>query len=169
MEEGATMYRKAVGFLGLLVLSAAVDLQAASDAGFPEGWNTWPVTKTGRIPGNQTPIPADLPAIVQATIKTYNWVQDGKGSAYNVRVNPEQRATHTEGKGKYADKPTAVLELTDIKALLVTEHLLGKPLYGVYTYDGKDISDAHPSLKTSTCVACHSGYGEACIAGVCSK
>ena len=107
--------------------------------------------------------------IVQATIKAYNWIQDGKGSAYKIRINSAQKGAYSAGKGQYADTVTAVLELTDIKVLLTTEHLLGQPQYGVYTYDRKDISDAHPSLKMQTCTTCHSGYGEACIAGVCSR
>ncbi len=64
---------------------------------------------------------------------------------------------------------TAVLELTDIKVLLVTEHLLGEAMYGVYTYDGKDITEAHPSLNTAVCTTCHTGYGEACLYGICTK
>ena len=154
---------------GVLVLGMAITLHAASDASFPTGWENWPITKSGAIPSNQTPIPANAPPIVKETVKTYNWIQDGKGSAYNVRINPAQKAAQAEGKGNYDDKPTGVLELTDIKVLLVTEHLLGEPMYGVFTYDGKDISEAHPSLNPSTCTTCHTGYGEACVVGICTK
>ncbi|WP_198264090.1 hypothetical protein [sulfur-oxidizing endosymbiont of Gigantopelta aegis] len=138
-------------------------LYAESDAEFPKGWDSWPIHHSGTILGKETTIPTDLPPIVIETMKTYNWINDGKGSAYNLRINPDQTL------GDYKDGPTGVLELVDIKALLVTEHLVGEPQYGVFTYDGKDISDAHPSLNPSTCTTCHTGYGDACITGVCTK
>lgn len=137
---------------------------AGSEAGFPKGWENWPITKKGAIPGNQTPVAATLPPIVQETFKTYNWINNGKGSAYNLRFNPAQKKTN----GAYPDGSTAVLELTDIKVLLVTEHLLGEPQYGVYSYDGKDMTTAHSSLNTPVCVKCHSGYKEFCSEGICS-
>lgn len=160
MITSTPLLRLAVALTAALLLPAA---HAASDAEFPTGWDQWPIHHSGGIPDNQTPISGDLPPIVQETFKTYNWVQDGKGSAYNVRINPSQKA------GAYEDASTAVLELTDIKVLLVTEHLAGEPQYGAYSYDGADLSDAHPSLAPQACDTCHSGYGEACITGVCTK
>jgi len=154
-------------FLSTLFLFASSLVLAESDAEFPTGWDTWPVHHSGTILGKETAIPDGLPPIVIETVKTYNWIQDGKGSAYNVRINPAKSgglASHDFGDGS-----TAVLELTDIKVLLVTEHLVGEEQYGVYTYDGKDISSAHPSLNTQTCTTCHTGYGDACIKGVCTK
>ena len=142
---------------------------AGSDAQFPKDWQSWPVARSGAIPSNKAAIPDTLPPIVRETFKTYNWVHDGMGTAYNVRINPAQMQAVKEGKGKFADGPTAVLELTDIKALFVTDHLLGEPQYGAYSIDGKDISGAHPSLAPKVCATCHSGYGEACRNGVCSK
>lgn len=160
--------RITVGLIGLLACVATAGAHAGSDAEFPKGWEKWPVLSSAAIPDNQTPIPDDLPAIVKETIKTYNWVQDGKGSKYNVRVNPAHMDAYKARTKEYPDGPTAVLELTDIKALLVTEHLLGEPQYGAYSYDGKDIADAHPSLNPKTCMTCHTGYGEACVSGICS-
>ncbi len=155
---------KLIQYLVCLVLFGLSSIVLAeSDAEFPKGWDSWPVHHSGRILGKETAIPADLPPIVIETMKTYNWVNDGKGSAYNVRLNPAQKA------GDYKDGPTGVLELTDIKVLLVTEHLVGEPQYGAYTYEGKDISDAHPSLNPKACTTCHTGYGDACINGVCTK
>ena len=156
------------GLVGLLACVATVGAQAGSDAEFPKGWDKWPVQSSGVIPDNQTPIPDDLPAIVKETVKTYNWIQDGKGSKYNIRINPAHMDAYKARSKEYPDGPTAVLELTDIKALLVTEHLLGEPQYGAYSYDGKDIADAHPSLNPKTCMTCHTGYGEACVSGICS-
>jgi hypothetical protein len=142
---------------------------AGSDAPFPKNWRSWPVTHSGTIPGSATEIAPDLPPIVKETFKTYNWVVDGKGSAYNVRLSPEAKGPAAARNGKFPDGDTAVLELTDAKVLLVTNHLLGEPQYGVYSYDGQDLSGAHPSLAGKVCNTCHSGYREACVAGVCSK
>jgi hypothetical protein len=142
---------------------------AGSDAPFPKNWQSWPVTHSGAIPGSATEFAPDLPAIVKETFKTYNWVDDGKGSAYNVRLSPQAKGPAAAGNGKFVDGDSAVLELTDAKVLLVTSHLLGEPQYGVYSYDGKNLSGAHPSLAAKVCNTCHSGYGETCMAGVCSK
>ncbi len=143
-------------------LILAPGIWAKSDAEFPAGWDKWPIHHSGQILGKEKTLPENLPPIVVETMKTYNWINEGKGSAYHVRLNPAQKA------GNYQDGATGVLELTDIKVLLVTEHLVGEPQYGAYTYDGKDISDAHPSLAPQTCTTCHSGYGDACITGVCT-
>ena len=145
------------------ILVSFTTVYAESDAEFPTGWDSWPIHHSGTILGKETAIPSDLPPIVIETMKTYNWINDGKGSAYNLRINPKQKI------GDYEDMSTGVLELVDIKVLLVTEHLVGEPQYGVYTYDGKDISSAHPSLNTSVCSTCHTGYGDACVTGVCTK
>jgi hypothetical protein len=142
---------------------------AGSEASFPKDWQSWPVTHSGTIPGSASVIAPDLPPIVKETFKTYNWVVDGKGSAYNVRLSPQARGPAAARNGKFADGDSAVLELTDAKVLLVTSHLLGEPQYGVYSYDGKDLSGAHPSLAGKVCNTCHSGYSEACVAGICSK
>lgn len=164
------MYHKMIckALIAAFIAIAVTTVHAKSDATFPKEWQSWPVTHSGAIPGNKKKISSSLPPIVQATFKTYNWIQDGKGSPYNVRVNPKQRDAQRTGKS-YNDGPSAVLELTAIKVLLVTEHLLGQPQYGVYTYDGKDITTAHPSLNPKTCNTCHTGYKEACRDGICSK
>ncbi len=151
--------RSAVVVVGILAMTI-VRAHAGSDADFPQGWEEWPVIATGTIAGNQEALPQDLPAIVQETFKTYNWIQDGKGSFYKVRINPEQKEA-SSGKKEFADATTAVMELVDIKVLFVTEHLLGEPRYGVYTFDGKDLmGSGQASLEARTCTACHSGYKE---------
>lgn len=137
---------------------------AESEAAMPEGWQDWPVVKEGRIPSNDKPIPDNAPAILKETITTYNWINDGKGSDYAIRFHPDKK-----GASEYKDGPTAVLHLKDIGVILVTEHLMGDPVYGAYTVDGKDMSGAHPSLKPKACRDCHSGYGESCPNGVCSQ
>ncbi len=156
-----------LGASGVLGLSGHA--RAASEALFPEGWQDWPVVSSGTILGQSTPVPDSVPVILRETVQTYNWINDGKGSAYNVRINPAQMEAYKARSGKFADGPTGVLELVDIKALLVTDSLLGEPLYGVYTFDGTDISAAHPSLGLDTCTTCHTGYNDYCVAGICSK
>jgi len=159
----------AMALVACAALAAPPSALAGSDAAFPTGWETWPVVSSGTIPGRDTPIPADAPPIVKETVKVYNWVNDGRGTAYRARVNPAQASVHASRAGDFADGATAVLELVDIKALFVTDHLLGEPQYGVFTFDGKDITGAHPSLDAKACETCHSGYRDACYAGVCSK
>ena len=154
-----------VGAFVIISLSSAY--AEGSNSAMPEGWEDWPIISSGAIPSNDTPISEDLPSIVQETFKTYNWVNDGHGSAYNVRVNPAQEAGYNGGE--YEDISTAVLELTDIGVLLVTEHLLDEPVYGAYTIDGTDMAGAHPSLAPESCLACHSGYAEICVKGVCTS
>lgn len=155
---------KLLKFLSLLLLTIISSTALAeSDAEFPNGWESWPIHHSGTILGKETAIPTNLPPIVIETMKTYNWVNDGKGTAYNLRLNPSQKV------GDYQDGPIGILELIDIKVLFVTDHLIGEPQYGVYSYDGEDISGAHPTLKAETCTTCHSGYGDACIAGICTK
>ncbi len=138
---------------------------AESDASFPEGWQSWQILKSGAIPPNSQAIPENLPPIVAETFKTYNWVNNGTGLQYEVLFQPNKKNQYPE----YTDGGTAVLHLIDIEALFVTEHFLGEPIYGVYNYDGEDISNAHPSLDTQRCIACHTGYGESCVNGICNK
>lgn len=132
---------------------------AKSNTDFPTGWETWPVVATGTIAGTEASLPVDMPPILRETFKTYNWIQEGKGSFYNVRVNPTQKEAYVAGEGQYDDGPVAVLDLVDAKVLFVTEHLLGEPQYGAYSYEGTDLmGSGHVSLEHRTCVSCHSGY-----------
>lgn len=151
---------------GAVMLATAA--HAGSDASFPEGWENWLVVKEGAIPDNQTALPADLPAIVRETVKTYNWINDGKGSPYRIRVNPAVMDAYAK-RGPYDTHSSAVLELTSAKALLVTEHMGGQPLYGAFSVDGKDIAEAHPSLAPQVCTTCHTGFEDACTLGICSQ
>lgn len=142
---------------------------AESDVDYPEDWRNWPIVGTGKISGVETPISADLPRIVIDTFKTYNWVNDGKGSAYEIRVAPAEQEAWKKGSTDFEDGPTAILDLTDIGVMLVTGHLLGEAQYGVYSHEGKDLSMAHPSLAPKVCATCHTGYGVYCNNGICRK
>ncbi len=159
-------------FRVLMVLCASLlgasQAFAQSEAKLPGDWESWPVTAAGKLTGSDTAIPGDAPAILRDTLKAYSWLNNGKGSAYEVRVNPRAMGAYTSRDGKYSDGETAVLFLTDINALLVTEHLLGQATYGVFSADGKDIAGAHPSLAPQVCKTCHSGYSDICVGGLCS-
>ncbi len=124
------------GIFGLVSLLAATIIQAGvlPQADFPPGWSNWPVVKEGRIPAKGEPL-NDLPPIVRETFKTYEWINDGQGSAYAIRFNPDKQ----DGKD-YGSGPTAVFHIKELGVLLVTGHLRGvASVYGVYTDNGKDI------------------------------
>jgi hypothetical protein len=149
----------------LFIAVAGTPPRAQSVAQFPTGWDGWPIHHAGTIPPKGTPIPVDLPEAFQATFRAYNWVNDGKGALYNIRM-----ATRIIGLDREAlpDGATGVLELPELKVLLVTEHRDGKPLYGAYAYDGTDVSGLHPSLAAKFCNACHAPYKKIYVAGVCN-
>lgn len=153
------------GALVLLVTAVSTLARAQSVAPFPIGWDTWPIHHTGAIPPKGTAIPVDLPEAFQSTFRAYNWVNEGNGAAYNIRM-----ATRVIGLDRNAlpDGSTGVLELPALKVLLVTEHRGGKPIYGAYAYDGTDVSGLHPSLAAKFCNACHASYKEICVASVCN-
>jgi hypothetical protein len=154
-----------VGLMLCVAMFASNGVRAESVAAFPTGWESWPIHHTGTIPPKGVAIPVDLPEAFQSTFRAYNWVNDGKGAAYNIRM-----ATSIIGIERTAlpDGPTGVLEIPAMKVLLVTEHRGGKPVYGAYSYDGADVSSAHPTISAKFCNACHISYPEVCVNGVCN-
>jgi hypothetical protein len=153
------------GLLFSLMMIVSVSARAESVAGFPTGWESWPIHHTGTIPPKGTVVPVDLPEAFQSTFRAYNWVNEGGGAAYNVRM-----ATPVIGIERNAlpDGLTGVLEIPVMKILLVTEHREGKPVYGAYGYDGADLSGAHPTVSAKFCNACHESYPKVCVNGVCN-
>jgi len=156
-----------------VMLLAATGVQAGRlpTVDYPADWRQWPVVKEGRIPGEGQEIDPDLPQIVRETFRTYAWVNDGKGSAYAIRMDPDKLDS-----GDYGNGPTAVFHVKASDVLLVTGHLAGTvSVYGVYTTDGKDISGAHPSLERTVCRSCHASHGThsssgfSCEKGICSQ
>ena len=158
--------------VALTALLAASASQAGGypKAHYPPHWQSWPVLKQGRIPPKGADLPADLPAIVRQTFKTYSWINEGRGSSYTIRIDPDKKGTHDYGTG-----PTAVFHIHKIGVLLVTGHLRGISVYGVYTDSGKDISGSHPSLRVRVCRGCHASHGQhtsgrfGCTKGICSQ
>ncbi len=149
----------------MVTISVGGTARAESVAEFPSGWETWPIHHTGVIPPKGTAIPEDLHQAFQSTFRAYNWLNDGKGAAYRVRM-----ATPIIGAERTSvpDGPTGVLEVPALKILLVTEHRDGKPVYGAYAFDGTDLSNAHPTVAAKFCNACHESYPDVCVNGICN-
>lgn len=155
----------AVAVLMAGMVFAAVSAKAQSVADFPAGWRTWPEHHTGSIPPKGAAIPKDLHEAFQSTFRAYNWLNDGKGAAYVIRMAPSIIGVDREA---LPDGPTGVLEIPALGFLLVTEHRDGKPVYGAYSFDGADISTAHPTVSAKFCNACHGSYPDVCVNGVCN-
>jgi len=119
-----------------------------SETKFPTGWQKWKITKSDEILPTDIEIPKDAPEVIKEVIKTYRWINDGKGSFYNVRFNQ--------------DDSISVMDLPDIKTLFITEYAKEGVRYGVFTYDGVDITKTHPSLDPKVCRSCHTGFDNAC-------
>ena len=138
-----------------------------STASFPAEWKTWTLVKETAIPGRDVPIPDGLPPLFVDTIKTYNWINDGKGTVLRIYVNPKKLDAYRT-HGPYTDGPTAVAIYAEVGVLFVTEHLLGEPIYGTYDLGGRDLSSTHPTLSVDVCSRCHVGYAETCGGGTCA-
>ncbi|MEO1336410.1 MAG: hypothetical protein AAFV29_12240 [Myxococcota bacterium] len=138
-----------------------------SSADYPKDWATWPKIKQTYIPGAETPLPPGIPPLFVETIKTYNWINGGKGTRLDIYVNPkvlDQYKTH----GPYPDGVTAVGVYSDVQIVFVTQHLLGEPIYGTFDFEGRDLAGAHPSFSPTICSRCHAGYAEICKGGTCA-
>lgn len=154
-------------FLFLSLLLAAPSMAGDAEASFPKDWSSWTKVKETFIPDAETPLPEGLPPLFVDTIRSYNWINDGKGTRLDIYVNPkviEAYKTH----GPYPDGPTAVGVYADVGVVFVTEHLMGEALYGTYDLKGNDITGSHPSFAASYCHRCHEGYAEACKGGTCA-
>jgi len=157
----------AVSILPVAFVLALTPAVADATASYPANWREWTLVKETVIPGRDTPIPDGLPPLFVDTIKTYNWINDGKGSTLRIYVNPtalEAYATH----GPYTDGPTVVGVYNDVGIVFVTEFLMGEPLYGTYDFAGKDVTGQHPSFAAEVCSRCHQGYAEVCKGGTCA-
>ncbi len=154
-----------IAALVIAVVFVAGPVRAQSVADFPTGWETWPEHHSGSIPPKGAAIPKDLHEAFQSTFRAYNWLNDGKGAGYVIRMAPSIIGVERE---KLPDGPTGVLEIPSLGFLLVTEHRDGKPVYGAYTFEGADISTAHPTVSAKFCNACHDSYPDVCVNGVCN-
>lgn len=150
---------------------SAAPASAGSEAAFPADWKKWEsvsttLTKIGALPGCDADVHT-LPPIYQETVATYCNVKAGGPGKVKVLVNPSVKEGYKARAGKFKDGSNLILHLVDMKVLFVTGHSGGKPAYGVFTEDGKDIAAATGPLAVETCRTCHTGYASFCAGGQC--
>ena len=99
----------------------------------------------------------------------YCGVRPGGPGKVQILVKPSVSAAYKSRKGAFPDGSNMILHLQDMKVLFVTGHKAGEAVYGVFTEDGKDVTDANSDapLGVNTCRVCHSGYAAFCMAGQC--
>ncbi|MDH4247901.1 MAG: hypothetical protein OEW39_08795 [Deltaproteobacteria bacterium] len=146
---------------------------AQSQAEFPKDWKSWTAVKTplvevGAIPGCNADV-SKLPPIYQETVATYCGVKPGGPGKVSVLVNPKISEKYKTRKGGFSEGTNMVLHLMDMKVLFVTGTSKGKPTYGVFLEDGKDIAAKDGALSTQTCATCHTGYQSFCVEGQCGR
>ena len=147
---------------------------AGSEASFPADFKSYksastPLTHIGALPGCNADV-SSLPKIYQETVATYCNIKPGGPGKVDVLVKPSAVKTYKARNGKFKDGDTLILWLKDLKAIFVTEYKGGKPLYGAYTEDGKDIAGAPGSgLNPNDCRTCHTGYAAFCLNGQCGR
>lgn len=151
----------------MLVAFGGSSAVAQSDASYPDDWKSWTLVKETVIPDASTPLPPEIPPLFVDTIKTYNWINDGKGTQLDIYVNPVAMDAW-KARGPFPDGGTAVGVFKDVGIVFVTEHIVGQPIYGCYSVDGKDVSKSHPSFDTMVCGGCHVGYRDTCKGGICT-
>ncbi len=151
----------------LLLFVVAIGMDAKSNASFPENWKQWIKVKETYIPGVQTPIPQGTSPLFVDTIKSYNWINAGKGTKLAIFVNPSTLAFY-KTHGPYQDGITAVAVYENSGIIFVTQHIKGAPIYGTYNFVGKDISNEHPNFAPAYCTKCHVSYQEICRNGTCA-
>ena len=146
-------------------------LFAQSEASFPNISDyssvSTPLTHIGALPDCNADV-SSLPLIYQETVATYCNVKSGGPGKVNVLVNSKAKVSYKKRDGKFQDGSGMILHLQDLKLYFVTEYKNGKPLYGVYTENGKDVSNVKGSgLNPQDCRTCHTGYEAWCINGQC--
>jgi hypothetical protein len=146
-------------------------LFGASEATFPTDWKNFanmstPLVSIGALPGCDADV-SSLPSIYQETVSTYCAVKDGGPGAIAILTNDSN--AFKARSGKYKDDTYSILHLKDLKILFVTQWKDNKPLYGVWTEDGKDAANVVGSgLNPQDCRTCHTGYEAFCSNGQCA-
>ncbi len=152
-------------FITLCLLTPS--LWANSTASFPKNINEWILVKESIIPGKNVELPEGTSLFIQNTVRTYNWINQGKGTKLNIYV-PKEKLTSYKTHGPYADGPTAVGIYEDSNIIFVTEHIAGEAIYGTYDREGNDISSSHPSFNVQACIQCHTSNKDICMNGTCA-
>ena len=141
---------------------------AESVASYPEGWEAWPIVKESMTLPADTVLPPDTSLFIQESVKAYNWINDGRGSALTIRVHPDKLEQY-QSHGPYTDGPT-VVAVSEVDGIIwVTEHIAGIAIYGSYNRKGEDVSEMHPTLDPDFCHGCHNSYQDICINGTCAE
>ena len=169
-------YSVIVGLMALAVVLISGTAQTAfaqSQAQFPKDWKTWTAVKTplvevGALPGCEADV-SKLPPIYQETVATYCGVKPGGPGKVAILVNPKAMDKYKSRKGGFPEGTNAILHLVDMKVLFVLGSSKGKPSYGVFLEDGKDIAAKEGALSTQACVTCHTGYQSFCLEGQCGR
>lgn len=143
-------------------------LAAGSIASFPAEYTKWILVKESFIPGKDVELPEDTALILQETVRTYNWINKGQGTKFNIYV-PENKLGAYSAHGPYEDGPTAVGIFEGSDIIFVIEHLIGDPVYGTYDREGNDISTHHPSFNIDVCIRCHTENSAVCGNGTCAR
>jgi hypothetical protein len=158
----------------LYLIALSTILFAQSESSYPADWKsfesvTTPLTIIGALPDCNADV-SSLPSIYQETVATYCAVKPGGPGAVAVLVNKKAKKSYTKRDGKLEDGSAMILHLKDLKLLFVTTYKNNKPLYSIYTEDGKDVSGATGSgLNPQDCRTCHTGYGAFCVNGQCGS
>ena len=158
---------KVVTVLTCLICVSCSTAFAESIASFPHDLKDWILVKESFIPGKDVELPEDTPLFLQQTVKTYNWINNGRGSKLNIFV-PQKKLASYQTHGPYEDGPTAVGIYEDSDIIFVTEHIAGEPIYGTFDRTGTDISDLHPTFGVEICIQCHVNNSAICINGTCA-
>ena len=145
---------------------------ASSEAPFPTKWKSFekvntPLTSIGALPGCDADV-SGLPLIYQETVSTYCAVKAGGPGAVDVLTSDLK--AFKQRSGNFKDDTIYILHLKDLKVLFVTQWKNNKPLYGIWTEDGRDAANVVGSgLNPQDCRKCHTGYKAFCINGQCAK
>lgn len=162
-----------INFLLILVTMATV-LFAGNESNYPSDWKNYErVTTTlsmiGVIPDCDADV-SSLPAIYQETVATYCSIKPDGPGAISILVNKIAKSSFTKRNGKFPDGSVMILHLIDLKILFVTTYKANKPLYSIYTDDGRDAASIPGSgFNPNDCRTCHTGYGAFCLNGQCSS
>lgn len=158
----------------LVLFAAGASFAGEAKAKFEKGtlyWKGWPqgIAK-GIVPGcGINVLGAGGDDILQATVDTYCAVKPGH---YISFINPKVMDIYKKKGDKYPDGQTSVLQFEDIGVAFTTDHVGGKPVYGVVGLkDGKSIAskDANHPLNPDTCAKCHIGFKGVCKGFVCGN
>ncbi len=168
------MFTKSALLMSATIISGlGVGLAHAEPDRYPSAWRTWakpttPLTKIGALPGCEADV-TKLPPIYQETVSTYCAVKVGGPGKVSILVNPSSMAVYKTRSGEFPSGPQMILHLEDLKVLFVTNYEGGKPVYEVFSEEGKKLTAKDGPLSAKACANCHTGFKAFCINGQCGS